>query len=208
MISEEFGGRVAVESRRGIGSAFLASLKILPESPSVAESEERAVKEAYARQLRAARATLEREGSGDTSSKILVVDDEAYNCEVLKMMIGSLGIADIENRLTVCLGGKEALQAFQENLRQNGGLKTDYRVVLSDLSMPGMDGYKLVTKLKKALRDVREPPVIAALTGHTEKEFISRALQKGMDHVYSKPISQESIQLVLLEGGIQFSASD
>jgi len=39
-----------------------------------------------------------------------------------------------------------------------------------------MDGYQLVTKLKKALREVRDKPVIAALTGHTEKEFISRAL--------------------------------
>jgi len=28
-----------------------------------------------------------------------------------------------------------------------------------------------------------------------------------MDHVYSKPISRESIQLVLLEGGIQFKAT-
>mmetsp|Transcript_20621 Transcript_20621/g.31466 ORF Transcript_20621/g.31466 Transcript_20621/m.31466 type:complete len:108 (+) Transcript_20621:2103-2426(+) len=49
MISEEFGGRVAVLSSPGIGSAFLASLKILPEAPSVAESEERAVRVAQKR---------------------------------------------------------------------------------------------------------------------------------------------------------------
>jgi len=32
------------------------------------------------------------------------------------MMIESLGIDDIENRLTICLSAKEALRAVEENI--------------------------------------------------------------------------------------------
>jgi hypothetical protein len=35
----------------------------------------------------------------------MVVDDEAYNCEVLKSLILSMGIPNIEDRLIICMGG-------------------------------------------------------------------------------------------------------
>ncbi len=56
--------------------------------------------------------------------------------------------------------------------------------------------------LKK--QNCSQQPVIAALTGHTEAEFLSLAFQKGVDQVYSKPIRIEQVQMVLMQAGIHF----
>mmetsp|Transcript_38727 Transcript_38727/g.58898 ORF Transcript_38727/g.58898 Transcript_38727/m.58898 type:complete len:86 (-) Transcript_38727:104-361(-) len=84
-------------------------------------------------------------------------------------MIESLKIPNIERRLVICMSGKEALQAVKEDLAANG--KCSFAAVLTDLSMPVMDGYQLVTHLKTLLRQEKQP-VIAAITGHTQQEFV------------------------------------
>jgi len=43
-----------------------------------------------------------------------VVDDEAYNTEVLEMIIASLGFP--KDKIKTCLSGKEALEILQESM--------------------------------------------------------------------------------------------
>ncbi len=76
-------------------------------------------------------------------------------------------------------------------------------MILTDLSMPVMDGYKLISRVCSwSSKNDHPKPVIAAITGHTESEFITQAFEKGADQVYSKPISLENVRQVLLQGGI------
>ncbi len=131
---------------------------------------------------------------GDPDSLILVVDDEAYNCEVLRIMLETLKIPNLDKRLVTCMSGKEALQAVKEDLAAHSRCR--YAAVLTDLSMPVMDGYQLVSQLKTLLRQEKQP-VIAAITGHTEQEFVDKAFAVGVDFLYSKPISRDQHKDVL-----------
>ena len=42
MISEEFGGNVALKSKQGVGSAFLASMLLMPSSSELENTQEEA----------------------------------------------------------------------------------------------------------------------------------------------------------------------
>jgi len=107
-----------------------------------------------------------------------VVDDEAYNCEVLKAMLFQLKIPSLENRLTICMNGKEGLKSYKEQASKGD----PFKVVLTDLSMPVMDGYKMISRIVTwSQKHNALPPIIAAITGHTEAEFISMAFEKGAD---------------------------
>ena len=48
--------------------------------------------------------------------------------------------------------------------------------------MPFMDGYEATTKIREYLNTLNtDQPVIAAVTGHTEAEYVQRCLDCGMD---------------------------
>jgi len=79
----------------------------------------------------------------------LVVDDEVYNCDILKTIISSLGIKDVQDKLTICKSGAEALEAFKRGCSRGA---STYSVIFTDLSMPGIDGYKLMSKVRKHLQ--------------------------------------------------------
>jgi CheY-like chemotaxis protein len=57
-----------------------------------------------------------------------------------------------------------------------------------DCSMPIMDGYTAADKMRKFVKSVNlEQPMIVALTGHTEEEYIKKAWIHQMDEVIPKP---------------------
>ena len=66
--------------------------------------------------------------------RLLVVDDEQDYCEVLKIIFESRGY-----EVDTCSNGKQAL----EKLKQS-----PFDAVISDLSMPVMDGYELLVNIK------------------------------------------------------------
>ena len=57
-----------------------------------------------------------------------------------------------------------------------------------DCSMPIMDGYTAVDKIRKFMKNANlEQPMIVACTGHTEEEYIKKAWLYQMDEVIPKP---------------------
>ena len=70
-------------------------------------------------------------------------------------------------------------------------------LILVDISIPGLDGYEVATRLKSfdSLRDV---PIVA-LTGRTLRGDRERALSAGCDGYIQKPINIESFPLELQE---------
>jgi len=129
----------------------------------------------------------------------LVVDDEAYNCEVLKMMILSLGFPP--QNLTLSMSGIDALSKIEESMKPGN---ERYSLIITDLSMPVMDGYKFIHKLRKAYsQSEQQQPVVATITGHSESEFFIKAFSKGANMVYSKPIKSELIQMLIIQSGLK-----
>jgi len=151
MITEEFGGQVAVSSLPDQGSAFFASFGLSCTSTST-ESKypdlSQRLQEIQTRQLRKCSEVITNRSSEEPArgKKVLVVDDEAYNCEVLSLMIESAGLP--RNRFDVCLGGREALDLV---ISQTTPGNCPYQVILTDLSMPCIDGFQLTKRLRRVL---------------------------------------------------------
>ena len=68
--------------------------------------------------------------------------------------------------------------------------------VLSDIEMPGEDGYGLVEKVRR-LASTRGPLVAIALTAHARPEDRVRALESGFQWHLAKPIDPAELLSVL-----------
>jgi len=64
-------------------------------------------------------------------------------------MFSTFNIPNLTDRLAICMSGREALAKIDEDLKRDGS--STYSLILTDLSMPGMDGYKFISKLRKKL---------------------------------------------------------
>jgi len=117
--------------------------------------------------------------SSATDPKILLVDDNAVVRDMLVDLVGSLGyVADAAS------GGTEALALFDRNR---------YDIVLTDLLMPGMSGWEVLTAVRQ--RDPRMPVVI--ITG-TPAVGDPRASQPGVA-VLTKPIDLKALDATIKE---------
>ncbi|HSE30890.1 MAG TPA: PAS domain S-box protein [Pyrinomonadaceae bacterium] len=107
-----------------------------------------------------------------TGLKILVVDDHEDGREVLAEM---LSMCDAE--VKVAGSANEAISAIGEWRPQ---------VIVSDISMPDVDGYEFIRQLRK-LDGHRDIPAIA-VTAHALAEDRERALAAGFQKHLAKPV--------------------
>jgi CheY-like chemotaxis protein len=65
------------------------------------------------------------------------------------------------------------IEDIRENEAKGFGLRSSYKLILIDCSMPMMDGYETTEIIRSLfhLNDL-EQPIISALTGHTDQQFI------------------------------------
>ncbi|MFN2510468.1 MAG: PAS domain S-box protein [Pyrinomonadaceae bacterium] len=115
--------------------------------------------------------------------RILVVDDSVDTVEMLSSLFEMDGAI-----VTTARSGPEALKIV------NG---EDFDVILSDISMPGMDGFELLRKLRE-MPGVRDIPVLA-LTGFGRAEDVSRAKAEGFFSHVTKPIDLSELVATLQE---------
>ena len=99
-------------------------------------------------------------------SRILVVDDTAFNRRLLVRLLASIGHEALE------AGDGEAALAV---LRDPAAPRVD--LVLLDIVMPGLDGYETLAQLK-ADEGLRELPVIV-ISGVDELDSVVRCIQMG-----------------------------
>jgi len=65
------------------------------------------------------------------------------------------------------------------------------QLVLSDIGLPGMDGYALAPALRQLAGDRRM--VMAAVTGYGQSSDRERAIRAGFDHHLVKPLAAEAL---------------
>lgn len=114
---------------------------------------------------------------------ILLVEDNLINQQVATELIQELNLA-----VTVCNNGQEAL----EMLADSGNA---FKLVLMDLQMPVMDGYKATVIIRSQERFKNIP--IIAMTAHAMAEEREHCLALGMNDHIAKPIEVEKLYAAL-----------
>ncbi|HEX5732028.1 MAG TPA: ATP-binding protein [Blastocatellia bacterium] len=111
--------------------------------------------------------------------RVLLVDDDRDSLQILDVMLTEYG-ADVHATNSVA-EGLEALQWYEPD------------VIVSDLAMPGEDGYSLVAKVKalEAENGRRIPAV--ALTAYVRVEDRTRALEAGFSMFVPKPVQPDEL---------------
>jgi len=160
---ELMGGHIWVESEVGQGSAFHFTVRL----------GER--KEPPVRQLPEKLANLE-------GLRVLVVDDNATNRRILEAMLKNWRM-----RPATADGGLTALEMLAE-ARERGD---PFRLLLLDVNMPVMDGFKLVKRIRE-LPGYAES-VIIVLTSSGMRGDAAHCRELGISAYLTKPVKHSSL---------------
>lgn len=114
--------------------------------------------------------------------RILLVDDNRVNQFLGKRLLKNIGIENVD----LCSNGTDALIKMSE---------AKYDVLLTDIEMPGMNGYEL----SKAVRaqEHAQDLLIIALTGNASDDDKAKAAESGINVFITKPYSPEDLLNVL-----------
>ena len=123
---------------------------------------------------------------------LLLVDDDVDFRESLTMLLELYGAS------VIAVGSaREALQALEQNTPD---------VLLSDLSMPGEDGYALIGKVRALPADRGGRVPAAAVTARTSAEDRRRVLAAGFQVHVPKPVHAIDLATVVARlGGLSAS---
>lgn len=112
-------------------------------------------------------------GGSETPGRVLVVDDNELNRDMLARRVRALG-----HQVVVAADGAQALEILADG---------EFDAVLLDIIMPGMNGYRVLSRLKAdpALRSI---PVIM-ITALDEVESAVRCIEMGADDYLPKPFN-------------------
>jgi signal transduction histidine kinase/DNA-binding response OmpR family regulator len=171
-LTELHGGTATVDSEgEGKGTTFTITLPYRKGSVSVVSNSMPAV---------------DVKSQGALSGiRVLVVDDEPDSRQIIAMLLERQG-AIVEEVASVS-SAMEALTRFN----------TD--VVISDIGMPGEDGYALVQQLRShAVLKYRDLPALA-LSAYVRPEDERRSIDAGFNMHLGKPAEIESLTKALLE---------
>jgi PAS domain S-box-containing protein len=114
--------------------------------------------------------------------RLLIVEDEPDARDLLKVILGQCGA-----QVKAAQSAEEALIEFQE-------WKPD--LMISDIEMPGEDGYTLIQKVRSSEHRPQRLPAIA-LTAHARPEDRLRALRAGYDAHVAKPVEANELVAVI-----------
>jgi response regulator RpfG family c-di-GMP phosphodiesterase len=113
------------------------------------------------------------------TESVLIVDDEPKICQFLEILLKREGY-----RPTSVNNASDALERIAGD---------DFDLVLTDLKMPGMDGFQLVTQLK----ELRPGLPIIMITGYATVETAVQAMRYGVDDYVTKPFNIDELHKVI-----------
>ena len=154
-IVEDYGGKVTVASEPGKGSVFEVYLPCMSPTSEPMELEKTDHLPRGARE------------------RILLVDDETAIAESVKGILEWLGY-EVDGRVS----SREALDLFRKR-------SADYDLVITDMTMPQMNGDELAREILKICPDL---PVILC-TGFSERVSATKAKAMGIKEFLLKPLA-------------------
>ena len=161
---EQMGGNVMVESVYGVGSTFSFQIpQKIAETITSKTCQEKRVPEEFLFQTNGA--------------KILLVDDNEINREVLKALVEPLNMLIDEAE-----DGKEAVIKAE---------KQKYDLILMDSHMPNMDGKTATKEIRKMEDGFNQKVPIIAITADGIVGAKEELLESGMNDYVMKPVDFE-----------------
>jgi CheY-like chemotaxis protein len=118
--------------------------------------------------------------------KVLIVDDNCTNRRILELTLKKWGMAPHS-----VAGGTEAIEELLTAIAES----RQYGMIISDVLMPGMDGFSFVER-------VREEPRLSAakimmLTSAGQRGDAARCEELGISAYATKPVRQSELQQVI-----------
>ena len=112
-------------------------------------------------------------------NKILVIDDEKPTLNMLRLALSAYGytVFTAEN-------GREGLDLFESERPP---------VVLTDIKMPGMDGIKVLQRIKEIDPDTE----VIVITGHGDIDLAIKALNLDAADFLNKPVQRHALEQAL-----------
>ncbi len=160
---ERMQGRIVVTSEPGQGAEFSFEVPFTLGTPSSSSS----ASPVPASQL--------------LKGKVLVVEDDRVNQQVIRLMLVRLGL-----EVAVVDNGDSAVELATQGT---------WHAVLMDCQMPGMDGYEATQRIRARLAGRRLP--IIALTANARNADREACLAAGMDDFLAKPVRSDELQVCL-----------
>ena len=115
--------------------------------------------------------------SKDKPIRVLVVDDEQLVRDLLVSYLNSLGFV-----VETAQDGLEGLEKYTEG---------EFDLVITDLSMPNMDGIELV----KELREADDEAVVLIITGYPTIGTAVEAIKHGAADYLTKPFTLDEVKI-------------
>ncbi|MCY7331799.1 MAG: response regulator [Pseudanabaena sp. CAN_BIN31] len=113
--------------------------------------------------------------------QVLIVDDNEINRDMLARRLHRKDFS-----LSMATNGREALLMVQSNR---------YDLILLDIMMPEIDGYAVLTHLKKDSR-LRDIPVIM-ISAIEEMDSVMKCMEIGADDYLTKPFDPETLNAAI-----------
>lgn len=117
---------------------------------------------------------------------ILIVDDYPPGRLTLQQQLERYG-----HRVSSASDGTEALTMWHQN-------PDDYSAIITDITMPEMNGFELTQQIRKEeLQTTRKSVPIFGLTALNTEDTLTHCLDAGMNECLEKPVSSGTLQDVL-----------
>lgn len=177
---ELLGGKINVSSREGEGSSFNFMINCKYQSKGNSATESQIEKESLNNQFFGVAENYRGNGFKKKREKykILLAEDNLINQKVTIKILNTFGF-----NVYAVNDGMEAIAAVTTD---------NYDLILMDLQMPNVDGFKATEKIRSLQNSKRDIPIIA-LTAHALMGDKEKCLSAGMTDYLSKPVSGQDL---------------
>jgi DNA-binding response OmpR family regulator len=114
--------------------------------------------------------------------RALIADDD----KLIRTEVGKT----LEGRGFACYYAENGIDALKL------GLARRYDIILSDITMPGLDGLKFVHRIRHSEMNGDTP--VLMLTSRTDRDAVTRALDIGVQGYILKPVQAEDLMARVL----------
>ncbi len=180
---EMMGGKLEVESSKGMGSHFFFGVKLESGGHERITSKDQKLNQEKAK-LSAIQQV--------NGARILLVDDHTTNQQITLAMLKR---ANITAKLAT--NGPDAVERYSMCISK--GLPFD--AILMDTQIPILDGYRATKKIRtlEAGYDTLKPVVIIGMSSHVRQQDRDKGLAAGMDDFLNKPMDSARLFTTLAQ---------
>ena len=163
---DRMDGTIEVESSIGVGTTITTSfIREMAKAQDVKQVEK--CKEA---------------GTSIAGSKVLVVEDQDLNREIISKLLESRGV-----EVRIATNGQEAVDLFS-NMEDD-----EIDMILMDIRMPVLDGIEATKKIREIEGEKEKKIPIIALTANAFEEDREQTREAGMNAHLAKPINSKEL---------------